>query len=129
MDKEPINSDRTREDARFSDFIAIWDHIAEQVNDGLHDGEDAVEAQDVNLVLELIGVTIRSMEGAELLALFSQLDIDLQALLVNESDSISMLMAHDHHDFTVVTSPVTDELPTWTCKCRRCGEERRVVRL
>jgi hypothetical protein len=133
MDREPINSDITREDRRFAQYAGDASHLAEQVHDGLHNGDledEAFEqlAVDIDRALCLVGVTLRSCDGAELLSIFGQLDIDLQSLLSAEGTSISELMAHDHSNFEVVTEPVTDELPTWTARCRKCGDTRRIVR-
>lgn len=127
MDKEPINSQVETPDIRFADIIADWSHIAEQVNDQLHEGENHVNAADIRQTLGLIGVTLRTCTGPELLAIFSMLDIDLQALLVEETDSIEELFNHEHGLFERITDPVHDEMPTWKVRCRKCGTKRRVV--
>ncbi len=130
MDHEPLNQDITREDKEFSMCTVDWNHIATQVNDELHADKDEpyIGDGDVRRVLELLGVTLRSCNGPELMGIFQRLDIDLQALLTEEGTSISELLAHEHADFRVLTEPITDELPTWSIKCRKCGVGRRVVR-
>jgi hypothetical protein len=128
MDKRPLNSDRTREDKRFAEAIARYDHLAEQINDGLHDGDEECEPADLQRALELVGITLRSCDGSELLGIFGQLDIDLQQLLSAEGTSISELFDHEHSELRLMTEPVTEDLPVWSVKCRRCGAGRKVVR-